>query len=272
MRACEKPIGIFDSGIGGLSVLRWAKQQLPHENFIYYADRLHAPYGGKDRDEILALTMDVAAFLMQKDIKAMVVACNTATSASVDVLRATYDQPIVCMEPAIRPAFKHLQTAQVSQDAKVLVMATQAMLSNPRMHERLVEVGDEDRCILLPCPGLVELIERGDFGATAIRDYLQRRLQPYAKEHVDTVVLGCTHYVLIEPLVRACCQNILHCDTVIHGNGGTARQLERVLQQGDLLNPSLEPGWIEIHASAMEQDTIEIAQRVLACDICAQAV
>ena len=195
------PIGIFDSGIGGLSVLKALRAELPHEDFIYIADSGHAPYGERDDAHVVARSLAVSKYLVAQNIKALVVACNTATAAAINQLRATYpDLPIIGVEPALKPA------VQLSRTKHIAVMATRSTLASARFAALLAAHSDQADFTLLPCDGLAEAIERSaqhsnatELIATCTQIIGAARLfgtENTAKKRIDTVVLGCTHYPL----------------------------------------------------------------------------
>ena len=201
VRSVAAPIGIFDSGIGGLSVLKALRAELPHEDFIYIADSGHAPYGERDDAHVTARSLAIAKYLVAQNIKALVVACNTATAAAINQLRATYpDLPIIGVEPALKPA------VQLSQTKHIAVMATRSTLASARFAALLAAHSDQADFTLLPCDGLAEAIERSaqhsnatELIATCAQIIGAARLfgtENTAKKRIDTVVLGCTHYPL----------------------------------------------------------------------------
>ena len=219
----SRPIGVFDSGLGGISVLAALRGVLPNEDFIYYGDAANAPYGDRSEAEVLALTLRAAEHLVSQNIKALVIACNTATSAAVTELRRRYAFPIIGMEPALKPA------AQVCGN-RVLVMATQATLRQQKFALLLKTWSNIVKVNTLPCPGLVELIEGGGPDDPRILPYLKALLQPYVGK-VDAVVLGCTHYPFVQEQIRTVLGNV----AVFDGRTGTARQLICRLKEEHLL-------------------------------------
>lgn len=227
----RRPIGFFDSGMGGVSVLRVAVQMLKHENFIYYGDNGNAPYGDKHEAEILALTANAADFLLKQGVKALVIACNTATSASINVLRKKLDIPVVSMEPAIKPACTQ------KGDGKVFMLATEATTHIKRYRELLDRMPEPDRVINVGCSGLVERIEQGVISENGFDDLLDKYLSPYFGVKADAVVLGCTHYPLISNIIERYFK--AHFDgnhKLYDGSMGTVKQLSRVLKQNSLEN------------------------------------
>ena len=218
-----RPIGVFDSGLGGISVLAALQTMLPNEDFIYYGDAANAPYGDRSEADVLHLTLRAAEHLAAQGIKALVVACNTATSAAVVELRRRYAFPIIGMEPALKPA------AQACGN-RVLVMATQGILRQQKFESLLKQWGNAVKVFTLPCAGLVELIEGGGPDDPRILPYLEALLQPYVGQ-VDAVVLGCTHYPFVQGQICA----VLGDVPVFDGRQGTARQLARRLKEEHLL-------------------------------------
>lgn len=225
----ERPIGVFDSGVGGISVLGELRRVLPRERFIYYGDTRHAPYGTKPPEEVLGYVRGVMDILTGMDVKAVVIACNTATSVAAATLRAEMTLPIIGMEPALKPA------AMARHGGQILVLATPVTLRLPKFQALMARYGEG--AAPLPCPGLMELVETEDFpGAQA---YLQERLAAFDLAQMDAVVLGCTHYVFLRPMLRRMLPSHV---LLLDGNEGTARQLRRVLEQRGQLSEAGEGG------------------------------
>lgn len=194
--ANNAPVGVFDSGVGGLSVLREIRQRLPQESLLYLADTAHVPYGEKSADYIRERCQRIAAFLLKQGAKALVVACNTATAAAVNDLRTHYPQvPVVGMEPALKPAVAHTQSGVVG------VLATTGTLKSARFAALLERYSGTTRFITQPCPGLVEQIEAGALDSDSTRNLLKQFVSPLLAEGCDTLILGCTHYPFIKPLL-----------------------------------------------------------------------
>lgn len=194
-----QPIGIFDSGMGGLSVLKALRTELPNEHFLYIADSGHAPYGERDDAHVIARSLAIVAYLVTQNIKALVVACNTATAAAIDILRVTYPElPIIGVEPALKPA------VAISQTKHIAVMATRSTLASARFAALLAAHAGQARFALLPCDGLAEAIEQSiqtsnDTELIAACARIVRApsiftIQNEPKNNIDTIVLGCTHY------------------------------------------------------------------------------
>lgn len=250
----KRPIGFMDSGVGGISVLREAVQLLPQENFIYYGDSANAPYGTKTDAAVLKLTINAVEYLREQGCKAIVIACNTATSAAIEELRARYDFPIIGIEPAVKPA------VAISREDKILVMATPMTLKRPKFADLVSKHADTCQILPLPCPGLVELIESGHLGDPVLMDYLQELLAPYLPQNIAVVVLGCTHY----PFVRPALQKVLGERTeIIDGSFGTAKQLWHKLREFNLLNTGDSPGYVKIYNSAADADLLSLSASLL---------
>jgi len=193
----DKPaIGVFDSGVGGLSVLAQIRQRLPQETLLYVADSKYMPYGCKPAHLVQERCMEIAAFFARRQCKAVVVACNTATAAAVHQIRGKYSFPVIGMEPALKPAVQH------SKSGVVGVLATRGTLGSEKFNRLTSRFSQQARVIIQPCPGLVERIEAGDLSGRKTRALLESFLQPLMRQGVDTLVLGCTHYPFIMPLIR----------------------------------------------------------------------
>ena len=223
----EKPIGVFDSGLGGVSVLKELLTYLPNESFIYYADNLNAPYGTKKLWQVQDFALTVSEFLInEKQVKAVVVACNTATSAAIKLLRSSFSVPIIGMEPALKPAIT------AANGKGILVMATPMTLRESKFQELMQRYGTGSQIITLPCPGLVELIESGHIEGRELDIYLKNLFADIDRSEIQTVVLGCTHYIFIREQIA----RFFPGDTrIVDGNLGTAKQLARVLAKEQLL-------------------------------------
>lgn len=250
-----QPIAVFDSGVGGISVLRELVKILPQEDYIYYGDSKNAPYGMKDKETVKNLTIDAAEYLFAQGAKGLVVACNTATSAAVRVLRELYPAiPIVGIEPAVKPA------ALLKHGGRVLVMATPMTIREEKFQKLMGKYTSEAEIIPLPCPGLMDYVERGDLASEDFRRYLEELLYAYRLHPVDAVVLGCTHY----PFAKGLIQEILGPHVVVFDGGeGTAREMKRRLNEADLLNPSVEQGKVVFQNSLQDENKIELCQKLL---------
>ncbi len=221
------PIGFMDSGIGGLTVLKSAVTALPGESFVYYGDNDNAPYGIKQRDEIRLLCRNACEKLLSYGVKAIVIACNTATSAAVDCLRHEIDIPIIGMEPALKPA------AQKVNGGKVLVMATTATLRQEKF-KNLYDKYAHDNCLLMPCDGLVKLVEAKHFDDMYVTEYIKQIKKDINGEKIDAVVLGCTHFIFAKKVIEN------EIGLTIDGNSGTIAHLNHVLNERGLLSTNAQ--------------------------------
>ncbi|MDL2217157.1 glutamate racemase [Christensenellaceae bacterium OttesenSCG-928-M15] len=230
----QSPIGVFDSGVGGTSVLKEMYTLMPCENYWYYGDGANAPYGTKAVEFVRERTLYCLSRMVKNGAKALVIACNTATAAAVTLSRETFDVPVISMEPEIK-------TPAVVRHKRALVMATPMTLQLERFKKLMRRFEGETDMVLLPCPGLSDLVEVGKIDAPETREYLSALLDDAIASPVDSIVLGCTHYPHIKPLIR----EILGYDVAIYdGGAGTARELRRRLAQMDMLNTSGMPGQI----------------------------
>ena len=255
----RQPIGVFDSGVGGISVLRELIKVMPNENYIYLGDSKNAPYGTKLLETVRKLSFENARILLEQGAKGLVVACNTATSAAVRLMRGMYPElPIVGIEPALKPA------ALQKEHPRVLVMATPMTVQQEKFRQLMARYEDKAEIFPLPCPGLMEFVEAGDLESDRLYDFLMELLGPYLDKRLDSVVLGCTHY----PFARRMIQRIVgDAVTIFDGGAGTAREMRRRLDAADLLNPSEEPGWVRFENSVSTEAELALCQRLLKQEI-----
>lgn len=244
------PVGFFDSGLGGISVLRETVKLLPQEDYLYYGDSLHAPYGVKTVEEVESLVAASAAHLLARGVKAIVVACNTATSAAIRFLRSAYPElPVIGTEPAVKPA------AERHPGGRILVLATPMTVKEEKFLRLRARYEQQAQIIAVPCGGLMEFVERGELQGPEVEAYLLDRLEPYLKVPVDAVVLGCTHY----PFLRGAIRRIVgRRPEIIDGSRGIAQQLGRKLAERGLLREKDTPGQIVFENSL---DSPEILAR-----------
>lgn len=221
------PIGIFDSGLGGLSILNEINKRLPKERLIYFADSKNAPYGEKPAEDIVNISKRNTDFLISKGCKLVVVACNTATTNAISLLRQTYNVPFVGIEPAIKPA------AFKSKNSKVGVLATKGTLSSELFMKTAQKFTRHTKVVEVVGKGIVEAIENNTLNTEAFRRVLEEQLNPFVEADIDTLVLGCSHYPFISHLI----QMVLGPDVNIIDSGyAAAKQTERILHSKDLLN------------------------------------
>lgn len=255
MKQKDLPVGFLDSGIGGLSVLKEAVKLLPNEDFLYYGDSKNAPYGTKTRKEVQMLTGDIVGFLRERGVKAIVIACNTATSAAASLLREKFnDMPIVGIEPALKPAVIH----HIKE--RVLVMATPMTIREQKFQQLVQLYGKEVQIIELPCEGLMEFVERGVLEGEEIEAYLKALLGPYLDQKIGAIVLGCTHY----PFLKNSIAKISGAEVdIIDGSLGTSKELKRRLEEEGLLNDKKEKGTVEILNSLEGNKMLDLSYRLL---------
>ncbi len=248
------PIAVIDSGVGGISVLRELYKLMPNENFIYFGDSKNAPYGSRSREDVLSITRDNLKMLKSRGIKALVIACNTATSAAVRILRQEEDLVIVGIEPAIKPP------SVIFDHPRVLVMATPLTLKEEKFNSLVARFADVEEIIPLPCPDLVEFIERGELASPELHAYLEQLLAPYSGADIDALVLGCTHYPHIKDAIK---KHLAPNVMIFDGGEGTARETRRRLEASGLLNPSENDGKIEILNSSNDARLVELSKKLL---------
>lgn len=248
----NKPIGVFDSGIGGLTVLKEIIKILPNEEFIYYADTDNVPYGIKPKEEVKEYINQAVKFLIDKDVKAIVIACNTATSIAINDLRKKYSLPIIGIEPAAKPAIEN------RGQKKVLIMATPTTIREEKLHNLLKKFSAEEFVDLIAMPKLVEYAESGEFNSKEIEDYLKKQLQEFNLNDYSEIVLGCTHFPFFkEEIKKVVPQSI----SIRDGSKGVANRLKDILQKNNLLgNNNLK---IEYYYSGRKAEDFEKLEKIL---------
>ncbi len=265
-------VGVFDSGVGGISVLKEMAALMPGENFAFFGDSAHAPYGSKPYEAVFGLSSRIAKAFVESGCKAIVIACNTATSTAADQLRAAYPQiPIIGIEPALKPA------AAASHGGTILVMATEVTLRLEKFQRLLGEYGSGSNVIEVPCTGLADRIEQGRLGDSDLVELIDRLVGRY-RGKVDSVVLGCTHYPFVKEQIRQVLGDVRFFD----GNAGTAMQLMHVLERSGLRaqSPSADglaaalvgtqpgrTGEVRFFSSIDSPDEIELYKRFFALPI-----
>ncbi|HQN65686.1 MAG TPA: glutamate racemase [Methylophilus sp.] len=248
----SQPIGVFDSGVGGLSVLKHIRALLPYEHLIYVADSLNAPYGNKSPEEITERCLALTDFLLAHGAKAIVVACNTATAAGIARLRQEHPSlPIIGMEPAVKPA------AAASKNGIIGVLATTGTLQSAQFAALLETYGRNVQVVTQACVGLVECIERGELDVPETRALLQKYLKPLLDEGADTIVLGCTHYPFVKPLIQELAGNNV---TLVDTGAAVARRLQSQLIEHALLNDGTEQGKLELWTNSTQPDAMEVME------------
>ena len=231
--SAEGPVGVFDSGMGGLSVLREIRKALPGEDLLYVADSGHAPYGDRSRDFIEGRVGAIVDFFLGRQVKAIVLACNTATGVAVEGLRARCPVPVVAIEPAIKPA------AGITKSGVVGVLATRQTIASARVSRLVALYGNSIRVLLQPCPGLVEQVERAELASAETLALVAGYVTPLLEKSADTIVLGCTHYPFLKPLIQAVAGPGV---ALIDPAAAVARELARRLAASHIAACSNRPG------------------------------
>jgi glutamate racemase len=245
-------VGIFDSGVGGLSVAREIRRLVPEEHLLYLADTAWCPYGGRPLHEIRGRSLAIGQELVRRGAKLLVVACNTASGAALEALREELDVPIVGMEPAVKPA------ARATRNRRVGVMATAATLGADRFSRLMQEHAGDVVVTSHACPGLVELVESGEVEGARAEAVLEPILAPFRAAEVDTLVLGCTHYPFVAEVIRA---QLGAGVTLIETGEAVARQTARVLEEHGLTVGS-PAGGIEILTTGSPEVVSPVVERL----------
>ncbi|QXM07123.1 glutamate racemase [Crassaminicella indica] len=248
------PIGVFDSGLGGISVLKEMKKLMPHEDFIYYGDSKNIPYGKKTKERLKELCFQIGDYFIERGVKAIVIACNTATSAAVNEFRERYSIPIIGIEPALKPAVERCN------GGKIVVLATEVTLREEKFYRLMNKYTDQAEIIKMPAPKLVTLVEQGSIGGKEAEDAVGELFKNININEVDSIVLGCTHYPFLNNTFKKVLgENI----TLIDGGLGTAQHLQDILAERGWLKNSNENGSIEIINSSNDQRLIELSYKLL---------
>lgn len=246
-------VGVFDSGAGGISVLGALVAELPQEDFIYFGDSAHTPYGEKPAEWVVARSLEIAHALADVGAKALVIACNTATAVAAFALREAFDElPIIGIEPALKPA------THAPGMKRILVMATPNTLRHDKYHELEHEWSGERAIETVECPGLAARIEQGHLDAPDLREQVERLVGSY-RGQVDGVVLGCTHYPFIAPVIR----QVLGDVALFDGARGTARQLHRKLIEAGMLAPAQQIGSVRFETSGERSCSLTLYEEFL---------
>lgn len=232
-------IAFFDSGVGGLTTLHLAMKQMPHEDFIYFGDCLNAPYGTKSNERIIELVFNAVDFLESKDCKAIVLACNTATSAAVHLLREKYNIPVVGMEPAVKLAGK------LHSGGRILITATDSTLKGQKLSDLIRDLQMDDLIDELSLQELVMFAERFEFDSPQLYDYLSQKLSRFDWSQYHSIVLGCTHFIYFKNQLR---RFIPETVQILDGNQGTINRLKSLVEEGE------GSGKIEFYLSTKEDN------------------
>ncbi len=259
--ATDNPIGVFDSGVGGLSVLREIRRELPGEHLLYVADSGHAPYGDKPAELIEARAVAIVEFLISQRAKAIVVACNTATGVAIRMLRARYALPIIAMEPAVKPAAAHTRSGVVG------VLATSRTIASDnfaRLHQRF---GTGVKILMQACPGLVEQVEAGDLQGASTRALIERYVAPLVAQGADSLVLGCSHYPFLAALIREIAGPGV---AIIDPSPAIARELRRRLTAARLLSNANRGGTEQFWTSSTPEASRPVIAQLWQANIAMQ--
>jgi glutamate racemase len=249
----DRAIGVFDSGVGGLSVLREIRRELPFENLVYVADSGYAPYGDRSEAFVQQRARSLLDFLIGQGAKAVVVACNTATAVAVDALRSTFTLPIVAIEPAVKPA------AATTRSGVVGVLATTNTLASAKFAKLVDQYAGGAAVLTQASPGLVEQVESGDLDGARTRELVGRYVDPLLEEGADTLVLGCTHFPFLTPLIQEIAgPNV----AVIDPATAVARELRRRLRTHNLLSESTVPGWERFWTTGRVEEIAPVISRL----------
>jgi len=245
-------IGFYDSGVGGISVLKEAMTWLPNEDYVYFGDTKNAPYGTKRQDEIEQFALNAVSYLLNKNAKAIVIACNTATAAAAATLRSRFDLPIIGMEPALKPAH------EIRKKGSILVMATPLTLELPKFQSLMLQYGEG--AIPVPCPGLMKFVEDDILEGEALDRHIVSLIGPYLEKPIDAVVLGCTHYVFLKNAIK---KWLPPAAQLLDGNHGTVMQLKRRLGEMNALNSDNHKGTVELSMSYECPETRALMEKLL---------
>lgn len=217
----KKAIGFIDSGVGGLTVVKQAMKQLPNESIYYLGDSARCPYGPRPKEEVIQYTWEMTQFLLKKDIKMLVIACNTATAAALDVIRERIDIPVIgVINPGSRAAIKH------SKNERIAVIGTKGTINSDVYKQTIKDKDKGISVISMSCPKFVPLVESNQYNGSIAKKVVAETLKPLLKESVDTLILGCTHYPLLTPLI----QNVMGpCVTLIDSGAETVSEVSTLL-------------------------------------------
>jgi len=259
--SAQSPIGVFDSGAGGLTILTTLRAELPHEHFIYIGDTRHVPYGMRTEAEIIDLSINACRFLQEQGVKLIVVACNTASQAALSTLRATFTLPFVGVVPAVKPA------ARLTRSGRIGVMATNQAVRAAYLQQLIDDYASGVEVFAVGCPELVTLVEQGQLDGPEVEATLQQSLAPLLAQDVDVVVLGCTHFPALHASIQRVAGNKVQ---IIDSGKAIARRVHAVLEAEGLMRPQSTPGELQVWCSGDAQDFSRVASKVLGYSVQAQ--
>ncbi|MCT4509666.1 MAG: glutamate racemase [Tepidibacter sp.] len=250
----NRPIGIFDSGMGGISVLRETKKLMPNEDYIYYGDSQNIPYGKKTKEELEKICLDIGDYFIDRGVKSIVIACNTATSAVVDKFRNSYNIPIIGIEPALKPA------VEVYKSGKIVVLATEVTLKENKFNSLMDKYKNKAEIIKVPAPKLVTVVENGITEGNQVEESIKELFEDINMNEISSIVLGCTHYIFLKDAIKKVLGNRVK---LIDGGFGTAQNLKNILSRRDLLSDKVIDGGVEIVNSSEDESKIELSYKLL---------
>ncbi|HEC73738.1 MAG TPA: glutamate racemase [Methylophaga aminisulfidivorans] len=247
-----RPIGIFDSGIGGLAIAKQVRALMPNEDILYVADSFHAPYGEKSEEYIIKRSFAVTDFLLSKNVKAIIVACNTATLASIKRLRAHYDVPFIGVEPGVKPAALNTKTNVIG------VLATSKTVTSEGFSSLAHHVADDIRVEVQACPDLVMLVEQLKLSKQECTAAIEKYVRPLLEKGADTLILGCTHFSHLKLLIE---KHVGPDIMVISTESAVAKEVKRRLEVNNMINPAIKPGKTHLFSNAaMSKFNLQVKQ------------
>lgn len=251
----EAPIGVFDSGVGGLTILSALRQELPYENYIYLGDTAHCPYGTRSEADIIDLSVRISRFLIEQGVKLIVVACNTASQAALAALRATFPSiPFIGVVPAVKPA------ARATKKGRIGIAATNQAAKATYLRQLIDEFAGGIQAFAIGCPELVTLVEDGKFDGPEVEETVRRALDPILREDIDVIVLGCTHFPALRPVIERVADRQVQ---VIDSGSAIARRTRYVLDTENLMQPNTMPGELRVWCSGDPEKFSVIAGELL---------
>ena len=255
----EAPIGVFDSGAGGLTILSVLRQELPYENYIYFGDTAHCPYGTRSDAEITELSIQACRFLVEQGAKLIVVACNTASQAALNTLRATFSPvPFVGVVPAVKPA------ARATKKGRIGIAATNQAARAIYLRQLIDEFAEGIQAYAVGCPELVTLVERGELDGPVVEETVKQALEPVLREDVDVIVLGCTHFPALRPVIERITANQVQ---IIDSGMAIARRTHSVLDAGGLMHSTgsnhMHEGELQVWCSGSAGAFSDVASKLL---------
>ena len=262
----EAPIGVFDSGVGGLTILSALRQELPGESYIYLGDTAHCPYGTRSETEIIDLSVRISRFLIEQGVKLIVVACNTASQAALAALRATFPSiPFVGVVPAVKPA------ARATQKGRIGIAATNQAAKAAYLRQLIDEFAGGIQAFAIGCPELVTLVEEGQFDGPVVEETVRQALEPILREDIDVIVLGCTHFPALRPVIERVATRQVQ---IIDSGSAIARRTRYVLDTEYLINPNTgsaaAPGELGLWCSGDPEKFSAISSKLLGYNVTAQ--